>query len=44
MRATPPKVKVNKPHFTLAGHQPKDTVIDPANASIAADLNDSIPY
>ena len=43
-RREPPKVKVWKPHFAIVGHQPKDTVIDPANASTAADLSDQIPY
>jgi hypothetical protein len=39
---TPPKVKVIKPLFALVGHQPKDEVINPANASLSADLNDEI--
>ena len=43
-RREPPKVKVWKPCFAIVGHQKKDDVIDPANASIAADLNDAIPY
>jgi hypothetical protein len=43
-RRTPPKVKVVKPHFTIIGHQKKDEVIDPANASTAADFDDNIPY
>jgi hypothetical protein len=43
-RREPPKVKVWKPCFAIVGHQKKDDIIDPANASIAADLNDAIPY
>jgi hypothetical protein len=43
-RREPPKVKVWKPCFAIVGHQKRDAVIDPANASTAADLNDSIPY
>jgi hypothetical protein len=41
-RREPPKVKVWKPLFAIVGHQPRDEVIDPANASIAADMNDSV--
>jgi hypothetical protein len=43
-RREPPKVKVWKPCFAIVGHQKKDDVIDPANASLARDLSDSIPY
>jgi hypothetical protein len=43
-RTKPPKVKVWKPHFTLVGHQKKDETPNPANASLAADLNDSIDF
>jgi hypothetical protein len=43
-RREPPKVKVWKPHFTVVGHQPKDEIIDPANASLGADMSDRIPF
>jgi hypothetical protein len=43
-RREPPKVKVWCPHFTIVGHQPKDAVIDPANASLSADLNDAVNF
>jgi hypothetical protein len=43
-RREPPKVKVWKPCFAIVGHQKKDDIIDPANASTAADFDDAIPY
>jgi hypothetical protein len=43
-RREPPKVKVWCPHFTIVGHQPKDAVIDPSNASLSADLNDAVNF
>jgi hypothetical protein len=43
-RREPPKVKVWKPHFTVVGHQPKEGIVDPANASLSADMSDRIPF
>lgn len=43
-RREPPKVRVWKPVFAIVGHQPKNEIINPANADIAADLQDSIDF
>ena len=43
-RREPPKVKVWKPQFAIVGHQPKDEILNAANADIAADMSDQIPF
>jgi hypothetical protein len=43
MRREPPKIWVHKPVFTIVGHQPKSEIIGATEASLADDMNDSLP-
>lgn len=43
-RRDPPKVKVLKPVFAVVGHQPKTAMIEKTDATVNADMSDSIPF